>query len=411
MDWHAITMMTGAALVGASGLKSLAALVAGRRAARLRRLHYFQTRANFQQRLAGELQWARAAKPLFKSWSNERPFRVAAVVDEAVGYKSFYLVPVDGRALPRFEPGQYVTFHLPVDPQRKPLVRCYSLSQRPREDYYRITVKLMESPAGLGSGYLHRQVKVGSVLGVQAPQGNFFLDPRDELPVVLIAAGVGVAPLWSMLATVVHQRSARTVHLFAGFRNSQEHPFREQMAELTTHENIHCDVSYSRPLPKDRLGTDFDHQGHVTILRLRQRLPSNNYRFYVCGPPGMMEQIVPDLVHWGVPKKHIHFEAFGPATVRSLQEPSQGVAEPCWVKFAKAERELEWDGRAPSLLDFAESAAMCLDSGCRAGSCGACVVKVLSGNIAHSKSPGVPLAGDECLMCIGTPRGDVVLDV
>jgi ferredoxin len=174
------------------------------------------------------------------------------------------------------------------------------------------------------------------------------------------------------------------------------------------HENFHCDISYSRPLANDRMGHDYSHLGHASVVRVRQLLPSNNFRFYVCGPPMMMEDLVPALYQWGVPESHVHFEAFGPASVKSLKRDTS--TQPCQVGFAKSKSELTWKGEFPSLLDFAESEGIALDSGCRAGNCGACVIKILEGRVKHTKTPGVPLLDEECLACIGVPEGDVVLD-
>jgi ferredoxin-NADP reductase len=406
VDWQSVGMVSGAALLGASGLQTLVAAIASRARRSRRTRRYAERRQQFQEQLTGVLKWARAAKPIFKAWAGERPFRVAAVIDEAVGYKSFYLVPADGQALPRYEPGQYLTFSLPVDPHRKPIIRCYSLSERPREDYYRVTIK--QAGAGEGSRYFHQHVKVGTVLRAQAPQGAFFLDPTDQLPIVLIAAGVGITPILSMANAIAHERSQRTVHLFAGFRNSREHPCREQLAALVEHENFNCDISYSKPLAGDRMGHDYSHLGHASVVRVRQLLPSNNFRFYICGPPAMMEDLVPALYQWGVPDSHVHFEAFGPASVKSLHHEIS--TQPCQIGFAKSKSELTWKGETPSVLDFAEKEGISLDSGCRAGNCGACVVKILEGHMKHTKTPGVPLSGEECLTCIGVPEGDVVLD-
>jgi uncharacterized protein len=390
VDWQSVGMVSGAALLGASGLQTLASAIANRTRHSRRMRRYAERRQQFQEQLTGVLKWARAAKPIFKAWAGERPFRVAAVLDEAVGYKSFYLVPADGQALPRFEPGQYLTFSLPVDPHRKPIVRCYSLSDRPREDYYRVTIKL--AGTGQGSRYFHEQVKVGAMLSIQAPQGAFFLDPTDQLPIVLIAAGVGITPILSMANSIVHERTQR-----------------EQLAALVEHENFHCDISYSRPLASDRMGHDYSHLGHASVMRVRQLLPSNNFRFYVCGPPAMMEDLVPALYQWGVPESHVHFEAFGPASVKGLKHDVS--THPCQIGFAKSKSELTWKGENSSLLELAEREGIILDSGCRAGNCGACVVKVLEGKVKHTKTPGVPLSDEECLTCIGVPEGDVVLDV
>ena len=65
------------------------------------------------------------------SWNGYRKFEVLRKVQEGGGICSFYLAPHDKKDLPPFEPGQYLTFQLPIPGQRKPVVRCYSLSDSP----------------------------------------------------------------------------------------------------------------------------------------------------------------------------------------------------------------------------------------------------------------------------------------
>jgi len=411
VNWQTVGIVSGAALLGAASLQTIGAAFLARRRLRAARTGVAHRQQAFDQQLQASVQWARAAKPIFKAWSGTRSFRVAAVVNEAIDSQSFYLVPVDGRPLPRFEPGQFLTFSLPVDPRMKPLVRCYSFSDRPREDYYRVTIKRV-LPAGSGSGYFHDRVEVGTILQAQTPQGAFFLDPTDRLPVVLVGAGIGITPIMSMIHSIIHDHGEQTAYVFGGFGNSREQPFRKQLSELdAAHDNLHVDISYSRPMPADRVERDFHHRGRIDIARLREVLPSNNFQFYVCGPAGMMEDIVPALVEWGVPESHIHFEAFGPASVKGVSAPQTlADTEPCNVEFLLAHASLAWNVDCGSLLDLAESGGVSLDYGCRAGNCGQCLVKVRQGQVTHVKPPGLPVAKDECLACVGVPQGDVVLE-
>lgn len=421
MDWQLLGWASGATLLGAVGLQALGAAYVARRRLRAARASCARRQQKFDHQLHTVLQWAQAAKPVFKAWSGTRLFQVAAVVDEAVDCKSYYLVPADGHPLPRFEPGQFLTFSLSIDPRQKPLVRCYSLSDRPREDYYRVTIKQArpptgsaELPLGVGSTFFHDRVQAEVTLDVQAPQGAFFLDPTDDSPVVLIGAGIGITPILSMANTIVHERNNQQAYVFAGFGNSREHPFRLQMQELdAANDNLRFDISYSRPMPADNLERDYDHRGYVDVARLRQVLPSNNFRFYVCGPASLMETLVPALHAWGVPESHIRFEAFGPATVKGMKQvrTTDDIASgPCQVEFLLAGAKLAWDGGYESLLEFAESQGVPLDYGCRAGNCGQCLVSVRSGRVDHIQDPGMPLEENQCLTCIGVPHGDVVLE-
>lgn len=426
-------LLSGAALLGTAGIRAVRGVrsLLRREQEQLERTE--RERAAFANQLDAALHWARASQPRLKAWVGVRPFLVSAVVDETAECRSYYLIPEDGRALPRFEPGQYLTFHLPTADRMRPLVRCYSLSDRPRDDYYRITVKRASRPADdggasnngqpassnrhphashatlSGSNYFHREVQVGSRLEIEAPQGSFFLDPTDNLPVVLIGGGIGVTPILSMAAALVHRRDRRPIYAFIGFRNSAEHPFEATFAGLAAAaSNFKLDVAYSRPLESDRPEADYSHWGHVNVDRLRQILPSNNFRYYLCGPPGMMESLVPALLEWGVPPQHINYEAFGPATVRGLSDAA--ATEPCNVDFARSERSLRWQGTEGSLLDLAEQGGVLLEWGCRAGNCGQCRVMIAAGRVAHIKRPGVELIDGECLACIARPVGDVVVE-
>jgi ferredoxin-NADP reductase len=406
-------------LVGWVGVQALGfAWTKARRRARWRR-EYARERAEFCRRIEVTAQAARASKAI-PDWTGWRPFRVAAIVDEARDVKSFYFTPVDGRPLARFAPGQYLTFRLPAPGSAAAVVRCYSLSDRPREDYFRATIKRLaapleqpELPAGRGSSFFHDRVQVGDVLDVRAPAGTFLIDPLAAEPIVLIGAGIGITPLVSMLEAVLHTGRRREVFALLGFRNGREHPFKDRMSRLAEgHPEIQIHVSYSAPLGEDLLYKDYNHRGRLTIERVRAVLPSSNYRFYVCGPGPMMESLAPALWEWGVPESHVHFEAFGPASVKSATSARarDRSTTPCDVMFERSKRVLKWDGGFSSLLEFGEAAGITMPSGCRAGSCGECMMAVRSGSTTSIKKPGIPVPAGHCLTCISVPTGALVLD-
>src|SRR4029453_19639955 len=89
------------------------------------------------------------------------------------------------------------------------VVRNYSVSCPPGQDYYRISVKregapdgIPDAPAGLASNYLHDQGGPGTVVRVSAPAGDFFLGEQDGRPLVLLSGGGGPPPLLSLLETL-----------------------------------------------------------------------------------------------------------------------------------------------------------------------------------------------------------------
>ncbi|HNY46449.1 MAG TPA: iron-sulfur cluster-binding domain-containing protein, partial [Casimicrobium sp.] len=147
---------------------------------------------------------------------------------------------------------------------------------------------------------------------------------------------------------------------------------------------------------------------------LRRTLPHGNHEFYVCGPSAMMESVVPSIVAWGVPISDVHFEAFGPATLRLPQTPEMVVAKDerveADIRFARTGRTITWDGSDASLLEFAERNGIPVESGCRSGSCGSCETKLVSGEVRYSHPPDFEVSPGSCLMCVAKPVSALVLE-
>lgn len=371
-----------------------------------------------------------AASTRTLAWSGWRDFRVVrrTFEDQARSQCSFFLAPVDGAALVPFKPGQFLTFQLQVASRHSPaagpstLTRCYSLSERPETAHYRITVKRVPAPeqppampAGAASSHFHDHIQVGDVLQVKAPSGHFYLDADSQTPVVLIGGGIGITPMMSMLRWCLAEQPARTVHVVYGLRNGMEHAFKQTLAQLaSTNPQLHLHVVYSRPRPADVLGRDYQHSGHVNAALLRQQLPHGPHQFYICGPAAMMETLVPELLDWGVLAQDVHFEAFGPASVRlpATDAPPAGSTPtgPVTVRFRQSGRTLPWDGQPSNLLDFAERHGVAVESGCRSGGCGSCQTRLISGTVRYANPPDHdPLPG-HCLLCVAGPGTDIELD-
>ncbi len=355
-------------------------------------------------------------------WNGYRKFQVTKKITECHGVSSFYLAPHDGKPLPPYKPGQYVTFQLNIPGVSKPVVRCYSLSDSPhRSDYYRVTIKKEpappdrpELPPGIASAYFCDKVKEGDILDVKAPGGSFFLDLGKEVPVVLVSGGVGVTPMLSMAHAIAAGGSRREVWFFFGARNSREHIHKDEMLRLAAeHENIRVHVCYSRPEAADKKGIDYHHEGRVSVELFKELLPSNNYEFFLCGNGAFMKSISEGLEAWGVPDKNVFFEAFGPATVKkkTAVAPAETIgAAGIEVTFSRSGKKYQWSPASGSLLDFAVEQGIKIDSGCRAGSCGSCLVAIKSGDVDYLSEPGEKPETGSCLTCICKPRGNLVLD-
>lgn len=374
-------------------------------------------------------------EPLFASgvsgapaWQGLRPFRVVRkeVEDRAGSVCSFYLEPLDGLPLPPYEPGQYLTFTLELggaDGRSERQVRCYSLSDSPDAKHYRVTIKRVEAqpnnalPAGRISNYFLDHVVVGSVLQVSAPAGHFVLADESS-PCVFVAGGIGITPLLGMLNTIMLRQPEREVWLFYGVRHGSEVVMRDHLVELAaTHKGFQLRLCFSAPAAEEVAGRDFHHHGRVDVALLRNELPLHPFHFYVCGPAPMMESLIPALEAWGVEPSHIHYEAFGPASIKRRSgegQPTHAVddagAAPFVVTFRRSGKQLAWQPQAGSLLEFAEANGIELFSGCRAGSCGTCQTTILAGEVRYLQQPDFDPEPGRCLLCIAVPMSDVTLE-
>ena len=360
------------------------------------------------------------AKQLNLSWNGFRKFKVTSKEKETSDITSFYLAPHDGKELPEFLPGQFLTFQIPVPTQPHPVIRCYSLSDSPfHPERYRVSIKRVPAPRneptappGLVSNYFHDFLNENDIVDIKAPSGHFHLSMTKKFPVVLLAGGVGITPLLSMLNAITEMGSQREVWFFLGVRNKKDHVMKEHLEMVAReNENVRLRVFYSAPGETDVLDEDYHVKGRVNVENLKTILPSSNFDYYICAPPPMVKDLRKDLADWGVPKKNIHFEAFGPATVKGCKaEPGKASGVKINIQFEKSGKTLVWDSKSESLLDFAELNGISIDSGCRAGNCGTCLTAIKHGKVELVGEPGSEPEAGSCLTCISIPKEDLTLD-
>jgi nitric oxide dioxygenase len=244
---------------------------------------------------------ANAAKP--GGWRGTRAFQVDRRERESELITSFYLVPVDGGAVPDYAAGQYLTLLATIDGQATR--RNYSLSDAPGKAWLRISVK--REPGGVFSNWLHDQAQVGQVLDVMAPCGEFVLND-SQAPLVFATGGVGITPALAMLESVVG--SGRPITFIHAARNSAVQAFGARLDELAQqHPHLQVRYVYDQPLPAD--------QPHATGLLsaelLAQWLPATpDFELYFLGPKPFMQTVYGHARGLGVTPQRLRYEFFGP---------------------------------------------------------------------------------------------------
>ncbi|KAK4229684.1 globin-like protein [Podospora fimiseda] len=261
----------------------------------------------------------------FESWNSWRKFKIDRVVPETEDIFSFYLVPQDGKKLPKFFPGQYVSIRV-NGPEGYLQSRQYSLSEAWKEDYYRITVKRDEGARysnsvsqsyfhpGVVSNMLIDSMPAGSIVDVSHPAGEFFLDTNNlsNVPLVLISAGVGVSPMVAIVNTVQQIQPNRQVSWIHGSRHTV--PFEEHVTHLRrTNTNFHTNIFKTHLASNDIVGVNYNYDFRMDLAKVKPEdlhLTHGGTEYFICGPEQFMMEMSDYLKSQGVLASRVHFELF-----------------------------------------------------------------------------------------------------
>ena len=239
-------------------------------------------------------------------WKGYKKFTITNKENESSLITSFYLEPVDGKTVPIFNSGQYISIILDL-PEGGTVARNYSLSNSPNGKYYRISVKREEN--GLVSNYLHDTLCQGDKIRVNPPYGSLCLKETDK-PAVLISGGVGITPMMSILQDAADQQLTRQIYFIHGTPDRNTHAFKDNVVTLTSdNDNFNHQFFYS----KDSVRSADTKEGRMTMDSIKEFIDhEKDAGFYLCGPAQMMKDLYRELINWGVTPDNIVYEYFGP---------------------------------------------------------------------------------------------------
>lgn len=312
--------------------------------------------------------------------------RLHAIRFEALDINSFEFHAMPGAHLPRFSAGSHIDVHLPNG-----LLRSYSLSNSPSECHrYVITVKKGANSRG-GSRFMHEQLQVGSTLPISGPRNNFSLNEAAE-HTVLIAGGIGITPLRSMISRLNELSRSWELHYAARNRDAAAY-----LGEL--------DGPGNRVPAQCYFNFDPESGGHpLDLLKVVRSAPEGSH-FYCCGPLSMLtafEAATADL-----PSHRVHLEYFVP---RAQPSAIGGFK----VQLARSDRVIEIP-YGKTILDVLLEIGVSVPYSCTEGVCAACETQVLSGIPDHHDlvlSNEERGANDRMMICCSGAKSELlVLDL
>jgi vanillate O-demethylase ferredoxin subunit len=289
--------------------------------------------------------------------------------------------PVSGGPVPSFTAGAHVDLHLPNG-----LVRQYSIaSPQDRRDSYVLGVKREAASRG-GSRFMHDNLRVGTVLEVGGPRNNFPLVEAAQHS-ILIAGGIGITPIVSMIARL--ESLGRSWRLHYAVRRREEAAFLDVLSSGNDKFHLHVD----------------DEEGEVLDVARIVQMSSAVAHLYCCGPAAMLDAF--KAAAPSRPPSHVHLEYFS-----AVQPAASGGA--FIVELARSKRRIPVLA-GQTILDALREAGLAVEASCEQGVCGTCETRVVSGEPDHRDlllSPEEKANNEVMMICCSGSRSPVlVLDL
>ena len=300
--------------------------------------------------------------------------------------------------------GQYITLFFRIDGRK--YARPYSFSSAPSlDDTLNVTVKRVSE--GKVSNYINNVLKVGDIIEVLEPMGDFTFDcTKPETSIYLWGVGSGITPLYSILKEVLNTHPTKPVYLIYGNKNQestifksqlnllkQEYPIVFSMTNFYSQEDI---VDESNANYKGRINKDY--VSHI----LTQHDNINESVHYICGPKNLKDTIKSSLLNLEVPSSSILIEEFelviDPKELEDIQDSR------VTIKF-QGEQSDFFVPKGKSVLDVALDNDIEIPYSCQTGNCSTCKAKLKEGQLKMLglTKERVDLAKDEFLLCCSYP--------
>jgi ring-1,2-phenylacetyl-CoA epoxidase subunit PaaE len=318
--------------------------------------------------------------------------KIADVKRETADAVSIALdIPAEARESFKYTQGQYVTFKVNVNGEE--LRRSYSICSSPVADSeIRVAVKKVQG--GKVSTYFNDHLKVGDVLPVMPPMGNFStpLNAANKKHYVLFAGGSGITPMLSILKTSLEVEPNSKVTLFYGNQDEDAIIFKSDLDALASKYAERLNIYHVLKEPK--LAENKQDALFVGIMMPEKNKAlmdkfinmNDDLEVFICGPSGMMASVEQTCSLLKLDKNRVHLEYFSaPVDTSETVEVAKSADNATFaskVKIISDGEEYNLTlGADDTILDAAIDAGIDAPYACRGGSCCTCRAKLLEGNV------------------------------
>ncbi len=324
---------------------------------------------------------------------------IANITPEAAGAVAITLqVPTELQSGFNFKAGQFLTLRATIDGHD--VRRSYSISSSENSFKQNGTLGVGIRPVqgGVFSNWAATQLKVGDVLRVMPADGRFSVQRPRAIHRVGFAAGSGITPILSILASTLEEQPESKFTLVYGNRRMDSVMFNESLQDLKDrYPNrltlIHVLSRQAQEVPLL--------EGRIDAAKVKEivssLLPAASMdEVFICGPEAMIEATEKALIEVGVPARNIRTERFTSPTLEALpaNERKQVVLGHAPESKGEVSLTILLDGKkhqmqmsaTDKILDVALAAGLDLPYSCKGGVCCTCRAKVMQGSVVMEKN-------------------------
>ncbi|WP_282077475.1 flavin reductase family protein [Epibacterium ulvae] len=308
----------------------------------------------------------------------------------------------------RHYPGQALALNLPM--ASGVATRTFTICSNGL-DGRQVVFTVKAGPTAYATRWMHDHLNVGDELDARGPFGQFSLVTHPGTPLLLIGGGSGFTPMMSMLRWLYERRETSDVVVVQSARRVCDLLFRSELATISAEmPSLQLYEVVSDPQAGEAWA---GYRGFVDRAMIRAMVPDVRHRsVFCCGPGGFMEHVSRVLRAEGMDLARFYTESFGTAPVVTEAEGESVKAEGDRIAVSFRGRTVDVDPNQRLNVSLAAQ-GLRVPTGCGAGQCGTCRLKLTAGRVEMAHNGGLSAfeeAQGYILACCSTPKGAIALE-